>query len=79
MMRFQRTIDMGRFIINTFLKLPIEENQYAVCQWKRMYCTVGLSEEELAAMQQSAKEVPYYIVCQSATHFDRALAQYYKQ
>lgn len=75
---FDTAIAMGRFIINRFLKLENPNNKVSVCRWRHMFSLIGLSKEEIEALRKSAARVPYYILCQKSSPFDRFLAQTYE-
>jgi len=77
--RFSRAIEMWRFFLNCFLSLPNTTTQPTVCRWRRMYCIMGLSEEEVSKMQLSMSQTPHYIACNSVTSFDTALKNHYSQ
>jgi hypothetical protein len=76
---FTTKIELGRFVIEKFLKLPNPENKIAICRWNHMYNLFGLPPDYLEILREKASKTQFYLISQCDTKFDKFLAKFYKK
>ncbi len=73
---FNSHIELGKFIVNSFLLYPNPEKKPGLCFWKHAYPLAGVSQEEHELMKRIFSETTHYAVCNSDTFLDRMTQGY---
>ncbi len=73
---FNSLIELGKFLVNSFLCYPNPEKKECLCCWKHAYPLSGVSQEEHELMKRMFNETTHYAVCNSDTFLDNMTQDY---